>query len=106
MYGTLAEPNPTAAMPSIHMALTFLVLLLAREFAPRWTWPLVAYNILMAFSLVYLGEHYVTDVMAGVIVAAIAAMVARRIHRRLDGIGRLEMAVVPDPAAARASVEA
>jgi membrane-associated phospholipid phosphatase len=84
LYGTLAEPNPTAAMPSIHMALTFLVLLLARDFAPRWTWPLAMYNLSMAFSLVYLGEHYVTDVVAGVIVASVAVYVAKRVRRPTD----------------------
>lgn len=86
LYGTLAEPNPTAAMPSIHMALTFLVLLLARDFAPRWTWPLAMYNLSMAFSLVYLGEHYVTDVVAGVIVASVAVYVAKRVRRPADAM--------------------
>lgn len=81
LYDTLAEPNPAAAMPSIHMALTFLVLLLARDFAPRWIWPLAAYNLTMALSLVYLGEHYVSDVVAGVLVATVAVVLARRLQR-------------------------
>ncbi|MQC17333.1 MAG: phosphatase PAP2 family protein [Chloroflexi bacterium] len=113
LYGTLAEPNPTAAMPSIHMALTFLVLLFAREFAPRWMWALVGYNLAMAFSLVYLGEHYVTDVMAGVAVATVAAVVARRLQRLPDARGRRgptqdgsDGAPALDPGAARARVEA
>ncbi|MEX2376120.1 MAG: phosphatase PAP2 family protein, partial [Dehalococcoidia bacterium] len=60
----------------------FLVLLLAREFAPRWIWPLAAYNLSMALSLVYLGEHYVSDVVGGIVVATMAVIVARRIHQR------------------------
>lgn len=84
---TLAAPNPVAAVPSIHMALTFLVLLLAREFAPRWVWPLGVYNLSMAFSLVYLGEHYFFDVMAGVAVASFAVMLARYLFHPQAGGG-------------------
>lgn len=78
LYETLAEPNSVAAVPSIHMALTFLVLLQAREVVPRLVWPLAAYNLAMAFSLVYLGEHYVFDVAVGVAVATLAARLLRR----------------------------
>lgn len=71
LYGTLAAPNSVASVPSIHMALTFLVLLSVREHAPRWTMPLVIYNVAMAFSLVYLGEHYVFDLLMGMLVATV-----------------------------------
>ena len=65
--------NAVAAMPSIHLALTVLVL------AALWRWPKLrlvgcAYVLAMAFSLVYMGEHYVIDELAG---AALAAAVWR-----------------------------
>lgn len=85
LYETLAEPNSVASVPSIHMALTFLVLLYAREVAPRLVWPLIGYNVAMAFSLVYLGEHYVFDVAVGIAVATLAARLLRR--RRTDHAG-------------------
>jgi len=72
LYATMAGPNAVASVPSIHMALTFLVLLAVRDVAPRLTWPLVGYNLAMAFSLVYLGEHYVFDLLVGVLVATVA----------------------------------
>lgn len=85
VHDTLAEPNVVAAVPSIHMALTFLVLIAAREAIPRLQWPVGIYNVAMAFSLVYLGEHYVFDVIAGVLVAALSFQVVRvrwrRVHR-------------------------
>jgi membrane-associated phospholipid phosphatase len=77
LHGTMAGPNPVASVPSIHMALTFLVLLAVRDIAPRLTWPLVGYNLAMAFSLVYLGEHYVFDLLVGVLVATVAHYVIR-----------------------------
>jgi membrane-associated phospholipid phosphatase len=70
LYSTLAGPNAVASVPSIHMALTFLVLLTVRDYAPRWTVPVAIYNVAMGFSLVYLGEHYVFDLLVGMVVAA------------------------------------
>jgi len=71
-YKALGEPNSVAAMPSIHMAVTFAMFLWARRFAPRFAWPLLVYSGVMAIALVYLGEHYVADEMAGIGVALLA----------------------------------
>ncbi len=59
------KPNEVAAMPSIHAAFPFLVWLVLWRTWPKWGWSTVLYPIAMAFSVVYLGEHYVTDVLAG-----------------------------------------
>ena len=63
----IRSSNPVAAMPSVHMAISVIVLLMAF----RINWLLgglaVVYNAAMAFSLVYLGEHYVLDILAGVL---------------------------------------
>jgi membrane-associated phospholipid phosphatase len=75
--------NPVAAMPSLHAGAALLVAL--------FLWPsvsgvllralLVAYALTMAVTLVYTGEHYVVDVLAGWLVAAVAALVGRRATR-------------------------
>jgi membrane-associated phospholipid phosphatase len=64
----IRSSNPVAAMPSLHMAVSFAILLIA--FRVNWFLGTLAllYNAAMAFSLVYLGEHYVVDIVAGVIV--------------------------------------
>lgn len=58
--------NPVAAMPSLHSAFAlFTVLFFADRVRRRW-WPLLgAYPVLMGFSLVYAGEHWVIDVFVG-----------------------------------------
>lgn len=71
-YQALGEPNSVAAMPSIHMAVTFVMLLWVWRFARRYRWWLVGYCVAMAVALVYLGEHYVADELAGVAVALAA----------------------------------
>ena len=64
----IRSSNPVAAMPSLHMAVSFAILLIA--FRVNWFLGALAlvYNAAMAFSLVYLGEHYVVDIVAGIIV--------------------------------------
>ncbi|MQC18018.1 MAG: hypothetical protein DWG80_02955 [Chloroflexi bacterium] len=92
LYGTMAGPNAVASVPSIHMALTFLVLLAVRDTYPRLTWPMVGYNVVMAFSLVYLGEHYVFDLMVGMLIASVAYYALRfsRSAQPVTGVGPAE----------------
>jgi len=63
----IRSSNPVAAMPSLHMAVSFAVLLIA--FRANWLLGVLAlaYNAAMAFSLVYLGEHYAVDILAGIL---------------------------------------
>lgn len=68
--------NPVAAMPSLHMAMTVIVLLAAWRAGFSLRLAGLAYGAAMAFALVYTGEHYVVDVAAGSVVAALAWGVA------------------------------
>ena len=60
----------------------------------RWARPLlVLYVAFMAFALVYSGEHYVVDCLAGWLAAAVVHLTANRIERRrrsarLDTLGQ------------------
>ncbi len=62
-------PNLYAAMPSLHAAFPFLGALFALRLWGRWAWPTVVYAVCVWLSLVYLGEHYVVDVIGGVVFA-------------------------------------
>jgi membrane-associated phospholipid phosphatase len=68
-YSVVGESNPIAAMPSIHTAITFLLIFPAAYFGRIWQWLAIAYALSMMFALVYLGEHYVVDVLMGSAVA-------------------------------------
>jgi len=73
MYDTLGG-NPWAAMPSLHFATSVLAAISLAEAgrvegAVGW-----GYALTLGFALVYLGEHYVTDLAAG---AALVAVVRR-----------------------------
>ena len=73
-YRVIGESNPIAAMPSIHMAVTFLLPFAAGEGAASRRWRLLAfvYSALMGFALIYLGEHYVVDIAVGMLITAYA----------------------------------
>ncbi len=77
--------NPLAAMPSLHFATSLMAAHLLEEVGPvsglvGWT-----YAGLLALALVYLGEHYVIDLIAGAALAEgvrLGAPRATRIARR------------------------
>lgn len=78
MYTALGEPNSVAAVPSIHMAVTFAGYLWLRRFFPAAAPIFLAYSVLMAVSLMHLAEHYFFDLAVGVLVAiAVDYVVAR-----------------------------
>lgn len=71
--------NEVAAFPSYHMAQTVLVALAAWRYWPRLRTVALVYTASMGFSLVYLAEHYATDILAGLALALFAWGVALRL---------------------------
>ncbi|HEX8073775.1 MAG TPA: phosphatase PAP2 family protein, partial [Thermoleophilaceae bacterium] len=57
--------DQVAAMPSLHAAFPMLMTMLFWHKGWRWRIPFLAYSLLMGFSLVYLGEHWVIDIFVG-----------------------------------------
>jgi membrane-associated phospholipid phosphatase len=67
-----AFANPVAAMPSLHAGFALLVVVFFLPRVRRRYWPLLlSYPLLMAATLVYTGEHYVIDIVAGWITVAL-----------------------------------
>src|SRR5262245_11566252 len=65
--------NDVAAVPSLHAAYTMLIcVFLWPRLDGRWRPLLLAYPIGMGLSLVYLGEHYLIDILLGWAYAAVA----------------------------------
>lgn len=57
--------NPLAAMPSLHFATSVMAALLLAEVGPLAGALGFGYAATLGFALVYLGEHYVVDLIAG-----------------------------------------
>jgi membrane-associated phospholipid phosphatase len=71
-YYSHLNPNQVAAIPSLHAAYPALVLLALRRYNRKLLWWFLPYPLLVWLSIVYLGEHYAIDVIAGVIYAVAA----------------------------------
>ena len=59
------RPNNVAAMPSLHAALPLLLTLILWKLNRRLALCGAVYTVLLSFFLVYHGEHYVVDIIAG-----------------------------------------
>lgn len=59
--------NLVAAVPSMHAAYSFLVFLYAFRYFKKWGLIFLPYFLLMDVAIVYLGEHYVVDILLGFI---------------------------------------
>jgi membrane-associated phospholipid phosphatase len=102
-YAYGADKNRVAAMPSIHLANTTLVLLLLWSYGLSWRIIGGSYVAVMSFAVVYLGEHFVLDVFAGIALAICSWQLAYVWQRRgqaavldrLGPLGRFAGALVP-----------
>jgi membrane-associated phospholipid phosphatase len=93
--------NPYAAMPSLHvsyaLALGAAGVVLCRNALARAVW--AAYPVLVSYSIVATGNHFVLDAVAGAGVATFAALLALAVVRgRLPRRGRQPQGfLVPRP---------
>lgn len=87
MYGFLGG-NPLAAMPSLHFATSVMAARVLRETGPvqgafGWT-----YAMTLGYALVHLGEHYVTDLIAGYALSEVVRRAAPRVAPLAAGVSR------------------
>jgi len=75
--------NPLAAMPSLHFATSVMSAHVLADAGPVQGALGWSYAVTLGFALVYLGEHYVIDLLAGL---ALAEGVRRQGHRAAPGL--------------------
>jgi hypothetical protein len=75
--------NIVAAVPSLHVAWPIIGLLVARAYGlPRWLITLQAAQLAaVVFAVVYTGEHYLVDALAGALYAFVAWTIVQRATR-------------------------
>ena len=94
LYDGLAG-NPLAAMPSLHFATSVMAAHVLSDVGPAEGAIGWAYAGTLGFALVYLGEHYVVDLLAGLALAEgvraaepLAAPLLRRASRAVQALER------------------
>lgn len=86
------SPNPVAAIPSLHTAAsTLLVLFVFKLYGRRWGLISLTYPVVLIIGIIYQGEHYVFDVIIGILYAVLAYFLVppamkyiyRQLHRKV-----------------------
>jgi membrane-associated phospholipid phosphatase len=80
--------NPLAAMPSLHFATSLMAALLLAELGPVAGALGFSYTATLGFALVYLGEHYVVDLLAGAALTGLVRKVGPRAAPAVTRLGR------------------
>jgi len=72
--------NPVAAMPSLHSAFPILCsLILWRVY--RWkSIPIFFYTLAILFTIVYTGDHYIIDILAGALLAGLSFLLGFKVR--------------------------
>jgi len=87
VYATIFEffqPNPFAAFPSLHATYPWLVSLYAIKIKRIKALPILLIPVGVWFSAVYLGEHYVIDLLGGVAYSTFAFFFVEKLIPRLS----------------------
>jgi membrane-associated phospholipid phosphatase len=76
------DVNPIAAMPSLHAGVPILCALIGLYHFGRAAWFMPVYALLVGTAIVYLGEHYFVDLVAGALLALLVFVVVYHLGNR------------------------
>jgi membrane-associated phospholipid phosphatase len=79
---SLLPVDSRAAFPSLHTAVSLVVLVYAWRHLRWWFWTLLPFVLGLWASTIYLRHHYVVDLMAGWLLAPFAVWLAPRLDAR------------------------
>ncbi len=74
--------NLVAAVPSLHAAYPWLIFLFVRQKIHNFAYLILPYVFGVWFAVIYLGEHYAVDVIAGIIYASFAYLVINFLKKK------------------------
>jgi hypothetical protein len=106
-----ADPEPNAAMPSLHVTVPLVVSLAVisvKGYGNRRAWLWLLYPITIGFGVVYLGEHYIADVVVGLALGVLCWLVAEQgrvygLRRRVADLATAAVTVPASPSVGRRS---
>ena len=87
LYHSL-QGNPFAAMPSLHFGTSVMAARILSQVGPGHAALGWVYALTLGFGLVYLGEHYVVDLLAGLALAEAIWRVAPGVEPLVRRVGR------------------
>jgi membrane-associated phospholipid phosphatase len=94
LYSSL-QGNPFAAMPSLHFGTSAMAARLLSQIGPGHGAIGWSYALTLGFGLVYLGEHYVVDLIAGLALAETLWRIAPRLGPAARVVGGIIQRLEP-----------
>lgn len=86
-----ASGDPVAAMPSLHAAYPWITMLFAIKFFGKKGLIFVPYNAALWFAVIYLGQHWVIDIIGGITLASATFILMHFVWPRLQQSRVLEI---------------
>ena len=87
VYATIfdyIQPNPFAAFPSLHAAYPWLISIYAIKIKRTKALPILLIPVGVWFSAVYLGEHYIVDLLGGIAYSTCAFIFVEKLLPRIS----------------------
>jgi len=80
----LIQPNPFAAFPSLHATYPWLISLYAIKIKGKRALPILLFPVGVWFSAVYLGEHYIIDLLGGIAYSTLSFFLVEKLIPRFS----------------------
>ncbi|MEM3638033.1 MAG: phosphatase PAP2 family protein [Conexivisphaerales archaeon] len=77
------ESDPLAAFPSLHAAYVMLSTLILMKVGKKYGFAFVFVALAVLFSTLYLGQHFLIDLIAGTLLAFSSFFLAERLNQRI-----------------------
>jgi membrane-associated phospholipid phosphatase len=78
---SLVGGNPVAAIPSLHAAFPLMVFFFLFKWNKKAGLAFIPYVLGVWFAVIYLGEHYFTDVLVGAIYSTVIFLIVNKLSR-------------------------
>jgi len=89
LHTTIISGNGIVAMPSLHIALVYLSVIVLGKYFPGFRFLLWMFLFLFIMATMYLGWHYLSDGIAGILLGKLAYIISSRMFAERV-LGRLE----------------